>query len=88
MSAARMKAVVQIPGKATEGPQLVPPARGAPAPAPVEEIEIESEHPLLPALILGVIALTGAFTFAGSILMWLLVRNTGVGWMFQGNPGG
>jgi hypothetical protein len=86
MSAARMKAVVQVPRKAREGPQLVPPGRGVPTPVPVEEIEIEGEHPLLPALIIAVIALTGAVTFAGSILMWLLVRNTGVGWMFQGNP--
>jgi hypothetical protein len=29
------------------------------------------------------IAFTGAVTFAGSIVIWLLVRNTGVNWMFQ-----
>jgi hypothetical protein len=31
----------------------------------------------------GLVALTGALVLAGSLLSWLLLRNTGVDWMFQ-----
>jgi len=50
---------------------------------PVEEIEKGDAHSLASALIIGGIALLGAITFVASIATWLLVRNTGVNWMFQ-----
>ena len=40
-------------------------------------------HPFAMALIVGGIALVGAVVFAGSVAAWLMLRNTGVDWMFS-----
>jgi hypothetical protein len=79
MSAAQGKPLVPQP--AIQGPQLVPPREAVPVRA--ESIERLDPHPFATALIIAAIALIGAFTFAGSVATWLLVRDTGVGWMFQ-----
>jgi hypothetical protein len=84
MSAAQRDPLGSIPQPATKGPQLVPARQKAAAQVPVEEIARGDPHPLAAAFIIAGIALIGAFTFAGSALTWLLVRNTGVNWMFQG----
>jgi hypothetical protein len=48
-------------------------------------VESGGAHPFAAALLIGVFALTVACTFAGSIAMWLIFRDTGVNWLFQGN---
>lgn len=83
MSAAQGKPLVPQP--AIKGPQLVPPKQAVPTQSSLERVERLDPHPLAAALIIAGIALVGAFTFAGSAAIWLLLRNTGVGWMFQGN---
>jgi hypothetical protein len=50
------------------------------AAAPLQTVEA---HPFAMAIILGLIALTGAGVFAGSVWMWMSLRNTGVDWMFS-----
>jgi hypothetical protein len=84
MSAAQRDPLGSIPHPAPKGPQLVPAREKAAAQVPVELIVRGDPHPLAAAFIIAGIALIGAFTFAGSALTWLLVRNTGVNWMFQG----
>jgi hypothetical protein len=49
-----------------------------------EAIRRGDPHPLAAALIIGGIALIGAITLIGSLASWILMRNTGVNWMFQG----
>jgi hypothetical protein len=49
----------------------------APAATP-EEKEFADPHPLLPVIIFGVIALMLAGAFVGSVVAWLLLRNSGV----------
>jgi hypothetical protein len=39
---------------------------------------------MIALLITGVIALSGAVVLAASVLSWLVLRNTGVNWMFEG----
>lgn len=84
MSAAQRDPLGSIPKPAIQGPQLVPAREKAPAQVPAETIARGDPHPLAGALIIAGIALIGAFTFVGSLATWLLVRNTGVNWMFQG----
>ncbi len=72
MSATLVEPVVEIPKTAIESPKL------APAQAPAELIEERDPHPLAPVFIIGGIALIGAFAFVGSIVLWLLLRHTGV----------
>jgi hypothetical protein len=79
----RVRPVHQAPETARKGPQLVPPRKAVPAQGPVLAIETGEAHPMVTVLIAAIIALTGAITFFGSIATWLLVRNTGVNWMFQ-----
>jgi hypothetical protein len=83
MSAAQRNPVGPIRQPASHGPRLVPPGETGPAKAPVEAIEGADPHPLMAAFIIVGIAATGAITFVGSVLMWMLSRNTGVNWMFQ-----
>lgn len=85
MSAAHGKPLGPVSAPAVKGPQLVPPRETVPAQVPLESTAWGDLHPLAPALIVAGIALIGAVTFVGSAAIWLLVRNTGVGWMFQGN---
>jgi hypothetical protein len=79
----RVWLVEQVSEEAHKGPQLVPPRKADPAQGPVPAIEAGDAHPIVTILIAGMIAVTGAVTFAGSVVIWLLVRNTGVNWMFQ-----
>ncbi len=72
MSAALVEPVVEIPKTAIEIPKLVS------AQAPAELIEGKDSHPLVPVFIIGGIALIGAVAFVGSIVLWLLLRHTGV----------
>ena len=83
MRAARFKPVAQVPQPANVGPQLLPPREMVASQAPMETIERSNLHSAAMVFIAVGIAMTGAFTFAGSILFWLLIRNTGVNWMFQ-----
>jgi hypothetical protein len=83
MSAVQRNPVGPVHEPASPGPRLVPPRETAPSKAPVQAIESADPHPLMGALIIVGIAATGAIVFAGSILMWMSVRNTGVNWMFQ-----
>lgn len=48
-----------------------------------EPIQNIDPPPLVMAVILGGIALTGAVLFAGTIFSWLILRNTGFNWMFS-----
>lgn len=82
MSAAQDRPFVPIPKPITQGPQLVPTRKTAPAQVPGEAIRA-GDHSLAAAMMIGGLALIGAFTFVGSIATWLLLRNTGVNWMFQ-----
>lgn len=84
MSAAQRDPLGSIPKPAIKGPQLVPAREKAAIQVPVEAVARGDPHPFAGALIIAGIALIGAVTFAGSVLTWLLVRNTGVNWMFQG----
>lgn len=54
-----------------------------PSYASKEPIHNLDPHPLATAILLGGIALAGAVLFAGSIWSWLVLRNTGVSWMFS-----
>jgi hypothetical protein len=83
MRAARFKPVAQVPQSANVGPQLVPPREMVASQAPLETIESRNPHSAAMVFVAVGIAVTGACIFAGSILFWLLVRNTGVNWMFQ-----
>lgn len=83
MSASRVNPVVQVSPTATKGPQLVP-RKAAPTEVPQETVERADPHPLLTVLIAGFIAITGAVLVAGSAWTWLVVRTTGVNWMFPG----
>ena len=51
--------------------------------ATLEPIQEADPHPLATALVVGGIALVGAVLFAGSIAAWLILRDTGVDWMFS-----
>ncbi|HLK52731.1 MAG TPA: hypothetical protein VKU42_04700 [Candidatus Angelobacter sp.] len=79
----RIEPVDQSSETARKGPQLVPSQKAVRAQYPVSTIETVEAHPMVPLFIAGVIAFTGAITFFGSIVTWLLVRHTGVNWMFQ-----
>ena len=83
MRAARFKPDAQVPQPANVGPRLVPPRETVPSQAPAEAIEARDPSPMVMMLIAVLIAFTGALTFAGSVLAWLVLRNTGVNWMFQ-----
>ena len=83
MRPARVWLVDQASEEANKGPQLVQPRKADPAQRAVPAIKTGEAHPIVTVLIAGMIAFTGAVTFAGSIVIWLLVRNTGVNWMFQ-----
>ena len=83
MRPARVWLVDQASEEAHKGPQLVPPRKEDPAQVSVPAIETGEAHPIMTMFIAGMIAFTGAVTFAGSVVIWLLVRNTGVNWMFQ-----
>ena len=85
MCAAQGKPLPPVPEPAAKGPQLVPARQTVSTQAPVETVERLDPHPFAAAIIIAGIALMGAFTFVGSAAIWLLVRNTGVGWMFQGH---
>jgi hypothetical protein len=85
MRAARVTPDIQVPNATIKGPQLVPAREKVSAQVPVEAIARADPHPFAIVFIVGGIALIGALTFVGSLLTWLLVRNTGVNWMFQGN---
>jgi hypothetical protein len=54
-----------------------------PSKAATEPIQNVEPPPLAIAVILGGIALSGAVVFAGSVAIWLIVRNGGVNWMFS-----
>ena len=84
MSASRVNPIVQVSPTATPGPQLVPPQKTAPAQVPQEAVETTDPHPLTTVLIAGAIAAFLAITVAGSLFTWLVVRTTGVNWMFPG----
>jgi hypothetical protein len=84
MSAAQRDPLGSVPKPAIKGPQLVPAREKAAAQVSAEAIASGDPHPLAAAFLIAGIALMGAVTFAGSVLTWLLVRNTGVNWMFQG----
>ena len=79
----RVRPVDQVPETARKGPQLVP-QNTVPAQSPVLAIQTGESHPIVTVLIAVTIAFTGAVTFCGSVVTWLLIRNTGVNWMFQG----
>ena len=53
-----------------------------PAPAEPESVETKKEladpHPLVPVFIAGVLSLTAAVMFVGSILAWIALRHSGV----------
>lgn len=66
----------------TKGPQLVP-ARTAPAPVPTERAQIKEPHPMLVVFIVALIAFTGASIFVGTIVTALLLRFSGVNWLFE-----
>ena len=83
MRAARVRPVDQTAETATsKGPQLVP-ARAAPTQVPIEAAEIKEPHPMVTLLIVAVIAFTGASIFVGSIVTALLLRFSGVNWLFE-----
>jgi hypothetical protein len=52
------------------------------APAEPESVETKKEladlHPLVPVVIAGVLSLTAAVMFVGSILAWIALRHSGV----------
>jgi len=77
MSAAQDRPFVPTPKPAIPGPQLVPTRQAAAEAIPT------GDHSFAAAMLIAGIALMGAITFAGSIASWLLLRNTGVNWMFQ-----
>ena len=79
----RVKLVDQAYETDRKGPQLVPSQKAVPTQNSLPALAGEA-HPMVLVLFAGVIAFTGAVTFLGSIVTWLLVRNTGVNWMFQG----
>ena len=81
MCAAHGKPLGPVPERTTLGPQLVT-TRKSGETVLVDEAE-RGDHSLASALIIVVFAMLGAITFVGSIAIWLLVRNTGVNWMFQ-----
>jgi hypothetical protein len=87
MRSERIRPVDQAPGIARKGPQLVPPQNTVPSEGPALAIETGESHPIVTVLIAITIAFTGAVTFFGSVVIWLLVRNTGVNWLFQGFQG-
>jgi hypothetical protein len=51
--------------------------------AVAQPLQTVEAHPFAMAIILGLLALTGAGVFAGSVWMWMTLRNTGVDWMFS-----
>jgi hypothetical protein len=83
MGAAQERPFVPSPKPAIQGPQLAPTPKTTPAQAPGEAILRGDQHSLAAAIIIGGLALLGALTFAASVATWLLLRNTGVNWMFQ-----
>jgi hypothetical protein len=83
MGAAQDKPFVPIPKPAIPGPQLASTRKTAPAQVPGEAPHTGDQHSFAAAMIIAGIALIGALTFAGSVATWLLLRNTGVNWMFQ-----
>lgn len=83
MSASRVNPVDQVSPTATKGPQLVP-RKADPTQVPQETVERADSHSLFTVLVVGFIAATGALLVAGSLWTWLVVRTTGVNWMFPG----
>lgn len=78
MSAALVERVVESPKTAVGKPELVSAAKGTQPKAVAEPIQERDPHPLVPVFIMGGIALISAFAFVGSIVMWLLLRHSGV----------
>jgi NAD/NADP transhydrogenase beta subunit len=83
MRAARFKPIAPVPEAPAKGPQLVPPRKTVATQASAEAAARADPHPLAAALTIVGIAAIGAITFAGSVLSWVLLRQTGVNWMFQ-----
>ena len=83
MRAAQAKPLTQSSTPATAGPQLVPPRETVPTEAPVEKTDREDPHPFVTVLIVAIVAMTLAFTFYSTVMLWLWFRGTGVNWMFQ-----
>ena len=83
MCAAHGEPIVPVPRPGAKGPQLVPPRPKRAAPSPEQAAEAADAHPIVTILIVGSIALIGAITFVWTALTWILVRGTGVNWMFQ-----
>ena len=85
MNAARGNPIGPVSKSTIKGPQLVRTAEPVPSQTTVKAIRRTDPHPLAAALIIAGLALTGTITFVGSLASWLLLRDTGVNWMFQGN---
>lgn len=82
MRAARIRPVDQTSELTAKGPQLVPP-RAASAQVSTEAALVPEPHPMVTLLIVAVIAFTGATIFVGSIVTALLLRFSGVNWLFE-----
>jgi hypothetical protein len=85
MNAARNDPIGPVSNSTIRGPELVRTKEPVPSQATVKAITRADPHPLAAALIIAGLAVTGAITFVGSLASWLLLRDTGVNWMFQGN---
>jgi hypothetical protein len=78
MSATLVELVVESPKKAIGRPELVLAVEAASPKVVAEPVREGDPHPLVPVFIMGGIALIGAFAFVGSIVIWLLLRHSGV----------
>jgi hypothetical protein len=78
MSAALVERVVGNPKTAVGKPELVSAAQAIPPKVVAEPIQERDPHPLVPVFIMGGIALISAFACVGSIVIWLLLRHSGV----------
>lgn len=83
MRAARFKPVALDTQPERLGPQLVPPRPTVLSRTLTDASEASGSHPMVMMSIAVILAFTGALAVAGSLLTWLLIRNTGVNWMFQ-----
>jgi hypothetical protein len=83
MCAAQGEPLGPIRKPETKGPELVQTQQSIPQ-VSVQTTERGQSHPVIAILITGVIALASAVVLAGSVLSWLVLRSTGVNWMFEG----
>ncbi len=74
MSAALVERVAESPKTAVEFPKRVPVA----TPVPAEPVGRGDVYPLVPVFLIGGLALIGALAFVGFIVMWLMLRHSGV----------